>query len=86
MPKKSVVPLTCELTKVNDWLVRRLRRQQSQFIHQGKTECVLFGTGSRLATANFSVNFDTKEVTRVAEYKQLGVILDESLSWNAHVN
>ena len=73
--------LTSELAKVNDGLV-----DNSLFIHQGKTECVLFGTGSRLATANLSVEIDGKELTRVAEYKYLGVILDESLSWNAHVN
>ena len=73
--------LSSELAKVNDWLV-----DNSLFIHQGKTECVLFGTGSRLATANLSVNIDGKELTRVAEYKYLGVILEESLSWNAHVN
>ena len=73
--------LTSELAKVNDWLVHN-----SLFIHQGRTECVLFGTGSRLANTNLSVNIDGKELTRVAEYKYLGVILDESLSWNAHVN
>ena len=73
--------LTSELSKVNDWLV-----DNRLFIHQGKTKCVLFGTGSRLATANLSVNIDGKELTRVAEYKYLGVFLDESLSWNAHVN
>lgn len=33
--------LTSELAKVNDWLL-----DNSPFIHQGKTECVLFGTGS----------------------------------------
>ena len=75
------ITITSELTKVNDWLVHN-----SLFIHQGKTECVLFGTGSRLANANLSVNIDGKELTRVAEYKYLGVILDESLSWNAQVN
>ena len=63
--------LTSELAKANDWLV-----DNSLFIHQGKTECVLFGTGSRLATANLSVNIDGKELTRVAEYKYLGVTLD----------
>ena len=48
--------LTSQLAKVTDWLV-----DNSLFIHQGKTECVLFGTGSRLATANLSVNIDGKE-------------------------
>ena len=73
--------LTSEPAKFNDWLV-----DNSLFIHQGQAECVLFGTGSRLATANLSVNIDGKELTRVAEHKYLGVILDESLSWNVHVN
>ena len=53
---------TSELVKVNDLLVNN-----SLFIHQGKTQCVLFGTGSRLATTNVSVNIDSKELTRVAE-------------------
>ena len=73
--------LTNELAKVNEWLM-----DNSLFIHQGKTECVLFGTGPRLANANFHVKIDGKELTRVAEFKYLGVILDESLTWNAHVN
>ena len=64
--------LTSELTKVNDWLV-----DNSLFIHQGKTECVLFGIGCWLANAIFSVNIDGKELTRATEYKYLGVILDE---------
>ena len=68
--------LTSELAKVNYWLI-----DNNLFIHQGKAECVLFGTGSRLATANLSVNIDDKELTRVAEYKYLGVILNE---WRFH--
>ena len=39
-----------------------------------------------LRGVNWVVNIDGKELTRVAECKYLGVILDESLSWNAHVN
>ena len=58
--------LTSELAKVNDWLVH-----SSLFIHPGKTECILFGTGSRLANVNLSVNIDGKELTKVAEYKIL---------------
>ena len=51
-----------ELAKVNDLLVNN-----SLSIHQGKTQCVSFCTGSRLATTNVSVNIDSKELTRVAE-------------------
>ena len=58
----STGTFTSELAKVNDLLVNN-----SLFIHQGKTQCVLFGTGSRLATTNVSVNIDGKELTRVAE-------------------
>lgn len=72
--------LTNELATVNQWLL-----DNSLFIHQGKTECVLFGTGPRLASAKFSVSIDGKDLTRVSEYKYLGVILDESLTWSAHV-
>ena len=39
-----------------------------------------------LRGVNWVVNIDGKELTRVAECNYLGVILDESLSWNAHVN
>ena len=53
MPRKSVVLLPVNLAKVNDLLVNNIF-----FIHQGKAECVLFRTGSRLATAHVSVNID----------------------------
>ena len=62
--REIIITITSELTKVNDWLVHN-----SLFIHQDITECVLFGTDSRLANANLSVNIDGKELTRVAEYK-----------------
>ena len=84
MPKKSAVPVLLPVNLLR--LTDDLFVNNSLFIHQGKTECVLFGTGSRLATANVSVNIDGKELTRVVEYTYLGVILDELLSWNAHVN
>ena len=72
--------LTNELATVNQWLL-----DNDLFIHQGKTECVLLGTGLKPASAKFSVIIDDKDLTRVAEYKYFGVILDESLTWNAHV-
>ena len=46
-----------ELAKVNEWLLNN-----NLFMHKGKTECILFGTDSKLASANFSV-FVNQEVT-----------------------
>ena len=49
-------------------------------------DCIIFGTGPRLAlSASFSVNIDRKVLNRASENKYLGVVLDPSLTWNAHV-
>ena len=48
---------------------------------------MLFGTGPRLAlSTSFSVAIDGKELNRSSTYEYLGVILDASLTWNAHVD
>ena len=55
-------------------------------MHKGKMDCIIFGTGPRLALyASFSVNIDRKVLNRASENKYLGVVLDPSLTWNAHV-
>ena len=72
--------LSNELAIVNNWLL-----DNSFFLHLGKTECVLFGTDSRLSSANFSVSINGFNLNRVGEYKYLGVIMDECLTWKAHV-
>ena len=56
-------------------------------MHTGKTECMLFGTGPRLAiSTSISVAIDRKEHNRSSKYKYLGVVLDASLTWNANVD
>ena len=48
---------------------------------------MLFGTGPRLAlSTSFSVAIDGKELNRTSKYEYLGVVLDGSLKWNAHVD
>ena len=48
---------------------------------------MLFGTGPRLPlSTSFSVAIDGKELNRSSKYEYLGVILDASLTWNAHVD
>ena len=48
---------------------------------------MLFGTGPRMAlSTSFSVAIDGKELNHSSKYEYLGVILDASLTWNAHVD
>ena len=55
-------------------------------MHKGKMDCILLGTGPRLALSpSFSVTFDGKVLNRASENKYLRV-LDPSLTWNAHVD
>ena len=52
--------LTNELTLVNNWLI-----DKNLFMHKGKTECMLFGTGHRLTlSTSFSVAIDGKALNR----------------------
>ena len=70
-----------DLQLLESWL-----RDNSLFLSKSKTECVLFGTASRLSTVtNFSIHVSGSLIERVSEFKYLGVVLDESLSWTAHV-
>ena len=56
-------------------------------MHKGRTECMLFGTGSRLAlSTSFSVAIDEREINRTSKYEYLGVVRDASLKWNVHVD
>ena len=55
-------------------------------MNESKTECILFGTGPKLALfTSFSIVIDRRALNRVSEYKYLGIVLDASLTWNAHV-
>ena len=69
--------LTNELVLVNKWPI-----DNNFFMHEGKTECMLFGTGPKLAL----IAINGKALNRVSEYKYLRVVLDASLTWNTHVD
>ena len=74
--------LTNELVLVNKWLI-----DNNLFMHEGQTECMLFGTGPKLAlSTSFPIVIDVKALNRVSENKYLGIVLDASLTWNAHVD
>ena len=72
-----------ELQTIDCWL-----HLNSLFINLTNTEAMLFGTSRKLAHARinqFSVTICGFAIKRVTEFKYLGVVLDERLSWNEHV-
>ena len=56
-----------------------------------KTECVLFGTQQRIATATlsdgpFSLFLEGKPINQAQHYKYLGVLIDANLNFKKHVD
>ena len=52
-----------------------------------KTEVVNFGTGPKLArVANFCVKIGQHQLKRMMEYKYLGIVLDDGLTWKTHAD
>ena len=67
--------------QIESWL-----RENSLFINITKTESMIFGTSQRLANIDsFSINISGSPIKRVSEFKYLGVVFDDRLSWNEHV-
>ena len=61
--------LTNELALVNKWLI-----DNDLFMHKGKTECMLFGTGPRLAlSTSFSVALMEKHLIALLGINILGL-------------
>ena len=73
--------LNRELNQIESWL-----RENNLFINVTKTESMIFGTSQRLANIDsFSININGSPIKRVSEFKYLGVVFDDRLSWNEHV-
>ena len=73
--------LSSELSNCKRWLV-----DNKLSLHVGKTECLLFGSKSRLRRAgDFQVLCEGTAVQRVSVVKYLGCCLDECLSGTVHV-
>ena len=73
--------LNQDLSSIDAWL-----SDNSLFLNREKTECLLFGTRGKLSAVNsFNITIKGHAITRVSEFKYLGVVLDECLSWSTHV-
>ena len=70
-----------DLDLIGSWLYNN-----SFFLNAFKTEAMLFGTHARLSDAAFaSVTFKGRPIKRGFEFKYLGAVFDEHISWNSHV-
>ena len=74
--------LNDELDQVNTWL-----RENSLFMNRtAKTESMLFGTCARLSSAtSFNIVLNGYAITHAFEFKYLGIMLDERLTWNTRI-
>ena len=73
--------LNRELSRIENWF-----QVNCLFINATKTESMLFWTSSRLSNIDsFSVNINGVPIKRVTEFRYLGVVFDERLSWNEHI-
>ena len=73
--------LNDELNLIADWV-----RENSLFVNVTKTESMLFGTAARLKNLDcFQIQIHGHTIQRVFEFRYLGIIFHEHISWNAHV-
>ena len=75
--------LSLDLNNVSNWLTAN-----GLFLNLKKTEYVVFGTRQRLirSECHSPLCMEGKEVNQVKLFKYLGVLLDECLSFNDHIN
>ena len=81
-----------EVSTIQATLLRELQAIEcwphlnSLFINKTRIEAMLLGTSQKLAKINqFSITIGGSTIKHVTEFKYLGVIFDEHLSWNEHV-
>ena len=70
--------INCELDKVNLWL-----KANKLSLNVTKTKCMVFHKRKTLPPINLSIN--NAKVENVIKFNYLGFMLDECLSWNAHI-
>lgn len=73
-----------DLEHIRQWLITN-----KLHLNMKKTEYIVFGSKQRLDRIDnnaFDIQINGNPVRRVRECKHLGVLLDESLTWQSHIN
>ena len=80
-PHKVQQDMNIEMKKVKQWLdINHLT------LNETKTKYMLFSPKLiKYKNINLTLKFNNSEIERVKEYKYLGLILDDKLTWNSHL-
>ena len=72
-----------EMARIHDWLLAN-----KLHLNVAKTEFMLVGTRQRLSNLDAipALKIGEKDIKRVSNSKTLGVVVDENLSWDDHIN
>ena len=72
--------LNIVLARIHNWSVRN-----KLTINANKTKSMLIGSRQRVSNTDLNVSIADSPIVKVNSCKCLGVIIDETLSWTAHV-
>ena len=73
--------INSELSMLNGWF-----QANKLSVNISKTNYIIFKARQRKKIFDFNLKINNKEINRVNEVCFLGVILDENLSWKAHIS
>jgi hypothetical protein len=75
--------LQLSLNDVSDWC-----RRNRMAIHPQKTKCMVITSRQKHQTNKFalSLSIDSNKIDQVHEHRVLGVVLDEELKWQSHID
>jgi len=77
----AITKLDEDLCRISNWTFKN-----QLLINPGKTKFVIFGSRAMITKVeDFRLTLLGKEITPVASAKDLGVLLDSSLTYNDHV-
>ena len=73
--------LASEMTKVVDWI-----NNSKLILNVSKTNCIIIGTNHSLSSKpKLSLTINKTVINQLEEVKLLGVIIDNKLSWDKHI-
>ncbi len=79
--KEMTETFNVEIKKIHKWLqVNKLS------INIDKTNCMIFRSKKKHKAPKLNIAIDGKILEMVNQTKYLGVLMDEFLSWKAHIN